>query len=943
MAIYGLDFYSQSKYGIDVKVEYSVEPMTAMVLDDGSAAISWTPPSADDYTDMRLVRNPYGIPGDADDGDVIYESPSAGVVANFLDTDLTRNHYYFYGVFLAAPFDAWQPQQGYKPGDKVTYEDLNYQCIKTTSAIDDLVSGNPAAATSNWVRLVDEGSQWVLAGTCATLSIPDLKIAERMYSQMPQPYRILNDEITSMEDGFSNQQLLKFLAVFGYEMTIGTTQTLNLSRIFDTDWCNWPSLELQAQRFSLERPVSNQPYLYRRRVKHAPEVMRHRGEKDALERTLWDMTGWRCRITDSTNLMTDQDQSGSWYPYIEEWQRGHHYETGDYVSYGGLIYKSRLAQQTFHAPDLMPAYDIVGTTADTPVVREQTYASVWSGRHVLGQKLGVGGGFTLAVDLPATAVYNVIGYYSAHPNYGIWTTEIDGELVNTFDAYATRMTQKQVKFDRLTLEAGTHELRFTVTGKNAAASDLREIGVAGFLFSPVSEQVTEQIPPSGHPDSGDVWQLVEPPVNAAGKYLNPTTLDVSTWCLNDLSTNARLSGLETRPAVTHDDFATTVYDFNGSAGQQLAMRSIAPMVSREWDDTIKYDIQSLVSHDDKQWRAIANSYSGYEPGHRTDTWRETNVTLSSARLDPEVVYCFGTPMPRTPVWNEATSYARGETVNYDRYRYSAIVAAEGANEAPSGDTSDNTWWAYNGQSQDIVTASFDGRINGGDLTDTEAKLRWYGTDTTFVGASLSVHSDSLISRFDVPYDDIAGKPVGTNGDVVWQTVGTWTAGDGHLSCLSPDEDQYVQAAYYTPPDPPDGSTAKGTCVSVTWGSDPQYADAQQGAMVGFDVGWEADDFGVPQGIGWFVTRNEVYWMRREGALPDMSLELQTSFTEGFASGERMTIVVDDQAKKMTVYKLSGPGYQRTAVGSFTWESSAYSLGLQVGMMEIRGITEYQGS
>lgn len=937
MAIYGLDFYSQSKYGIDVRIEYSVEPMTAQILDNGSVSVSWTPPADDNYTDLRLVRNPYGVPGDGEDGDIVYESPAAGVTANYLDTGLTPTHYYFYSVFLAAPFTAWQQQQSYKPGDKVTYDNLNYQCIKDTVATDDLVQGAPPNATANWVRLADEGSEWVRAGSAAALAIPDKQIRERLYNQMQQPYRILKDEITSMEDGYSNQELLKFLGVFAHELTIGETQTLNLSRIFDTDWCNDGALEGQADRFLLETPVSHQPYLRRRRVKHAPEVRSHHGQKDALQRALWDMSGWASNITDSDNLMTNQDQSGSWYPYIEEWQRGQRYETGSYVSYGGLVYQSILTQQTLHAVDLLPAQNVVGTTTVDPIVRTQAHASVWSGTQVFARDLGLGGGFSLVFDVPATAVYNLTGYYTAAKDYAIWTTEIDGNLVSTYDGYAPSTRQKTVQLGEMTLAQGTHEIRFTITGRNDAAIDYYRFGVAGYLLIPVSERAAEQVPPSGHPDSGKVWKYVTAPVNAAGKYLNPTTLDVSTWCLNDLGTNARVSGLNTRPDVTLDPYSAVVYDFNAAANQQMAMRSIAPMVSREWDDETQYDFQSLVEHDGKQWRAIANSYSGYEPGNRHDTWRETRVDLSGQRLDPEVVYCFGTPMRTTAVWSEMASYVRGDTVNYGRYRYSAIIAAEGANEAPSGDTSDNTWWAYNGPSQDTVTASFEARAATGTLDDTECKLRWYGQDTSFLGASMGMHTDSVACRFDAPYDDISGMPAGTQGATTWQTVGTWTVSNGHLSPMPPDEDKYCVAAFFTPPDPPEGSTANGQCVSVTWGSDPEFVDAQQGVMVGFDPGWESDDFGVPQGIGWFVTRREVYWMRREGALPDLSLELQTTFSEGFASGERMTVVVDDAAETMTIYKLTGPAYTTKVVGQFSWTSGAASMGLQVGMMEIRGI------
>ncbi len=55
-------------------------------------------------------------------------------------------------------------------------------------------------------------------------------------------------------------------------------------------------------------------------------------------------------------------------------------------------------------------------------------------------------------------------------DYGVTTVSVDGAQVgDSFDAYRARLGIEPVEYGEVALEPGTHELTFTVTGKDPAA------------------------------------------------------------------------------------------------------------------------------------------------------------------------------------------------------------------------------------------------------------------------------------------------------------------------------------------------------------------------------------------------------------------------------------------------------------------------------------------
>ena len=72
MAKYGVNYYGASKYGSYTRLAYSVEPMSALVLDFGRIEVSWQPPRGT-FSQVRLVRNQIGFPETAEDGVIVFD------------------------------------------------------------------------------------------------------------------------------------------------------------------------------------------------------------------------------------------------------------------------------------------------------------------------------------------------------------------------------------------------------------------------------------------------------------------------------------------------------------------------------------------------------------------------------------------------------------------------------------------------------------------------------------------------------------------------------------------------------------------------------------------------------------------------------------------------------------------------------------------------------
>jgi hypothetical protein len=88
MSRYGLNYYNLAYYGPDNPVSFVATNFTADPTDYGTIQLSWNS-AAGEWSKVRLVRNPYGFPVNAFDGDVLVSAAKETDPTNYLDQIIT--------------------------------------------------------------------------------------------------------------------------------------------------------------------------------------------------------------------------------------------------------------------------------------------------------------------------------------------------------------------------------------------------------------------------------------------------------------------------------------------------------------------------------------------------------------------------------------------------------------------------------------------------------------------------------------------------------------------------------------------------------------------------------------------------------------------------------------------------------------------------------------
>ncbi len=117
MARYGINYYGATNYGAFVKLAFSVEPMSVLVLDFTKVLIGWQTPRGD-FSRIRLLRSQVGFPETAEDGIIIFdEFATEGTVSraeyidgedNPSDVPLIPGRQTYYRVFLFTDQSVWR-------------------------------------------------------------------------------------------------------------------------------------------------------------------------------------------------------------------------------------------------------------------------------------------------------------------------------------------------------------------------------------------------------------------------------------------------------------------------------------------------------------------------------------------------------------------------------------------------------------------------------------------------------------------------------------------------------------------------------------------------------------------------------------------------------------------------------------------------------------------
>jgi hypothetical protein len=117
VARYGINYYGASNYGAFVKLAFSVEPMSTLVLDFTKVVVKWQTPRGN-FSRIRLLRSQVGFPETAEDGIIIFdEFATEGNVSraefidgedNPLDVPLIPGRQTYYRVYLFTDQNVWR-------------------------------------------------------------------------------------------------------------------------------------------------------------------------------------------------------------------------------------------------------------------------------------------------------------------------------------------------------------------------------------------------------------------------------------------------------------------------------------------------------------------------------------------------------------------------------------------------------------------------------------------------------------------------------------------------------------------------------------------------------------------------------------------------------------------------------------------------------------------
>jgi hypothetical protein len=118
---------------------------------------------------------------------------------------------------------------------------------------------------------------------------------------------------------------------------------------------------------------------------------------------------------------------------------------------------------------------VAGATGTAPVVIQGNCCNViWSGNAQLWfQASKAGDSMVLTIDIPTAGTYELSAVMTKARDYGIVSLAVDGtSLGQPFDGYNfPDVIVANVEYGSVSLSAGTHQLTFTLVGKNASSSN----------------------------------------------------------------------------------------------------------------------------------------------------------------------------------------------------------------------------------------------------------------------------------------------------------------------------------------------------------------------------------------------------------------------------------------------------------------------------------------
>ena len=272
MAIYGVDYYGAAYYGANNLVQFSAYPFLAKPYDYVSTQLTWTTPTGDwDY--LRLVRNSYGFPVTADDGDILFEDAKAVSRTFFNDNGSIPNNV------------------GLKPAHPYYYSLFVRETVHST---------------------------WQTAANSIGVSVKNYNTNETMFNYLPAvltsqiPYDSALDE--------SNDFLKRFLKLFALNLDLYKSEAENITNRYDITKINGFLVPIFMAQFGLRYEPELGLKQSRILLNNAIRLYKNKGSKLGVKEYVKAYAGYDNTVYMSKNLMLDQNDSsfeqsiGSWSP-----------------------------------------------------------------------------------------------------------------------------------------------------------------------------------------------------------------------------------------------------------------------------------------------------------------------------------------------------------------------------------------------------------------------------------------------------------------------------------------------------------------------------------------------------------------------------------------------------------------------------------------------------
>jgi hypothetical protein len=281
MSRYGIDYYgvSTSLYGnvtaatfvvqsFIAKSGYVIGTPTFNAFQYGSITISWVSPSGG-WLNLRLVRNSYGFPVDADDGDILVNVAAGADPTLYYDTGsgiggLQQGRTYYYSIFVQEP------------------------------------------TLNTWVR----------AGNTYGISVKDFGTNDIMLNNLPNIMK--SSSPYQLTSGTENTDLSMFLSLFAFEYDLEKTQAYNVLNTYDTTFVDGRLIPPLMQEFGLVYEPEIGLQQSRILLRNIMNIYKNKGSLNGLKTFIKAFTGYDASIKMGYNLFLDyncssfEESTGFW-------------------------------------------------------------------------------------------------------------------------------------------------------------------------------------------------------------------------------------------------------------------------------------------------------------------------------------------------------------------------------------------------------------------------------------------------------------------------------------------------------------------------------------------------------------------------------------------------------------------------------------------------------